>query len=211
MGKINKRFKLILFVVFTFLFAGVYYTGAVQWEGIEGYLICVEPGNKGDIKIKAEYNECSGIVALVNIDEQIYTISGSQSDIDKLQKVPKRRMGVIMDQILNGKIYGHKRALHMMIGSEEYVDDNEIVKKKGTIYCLLPDYKKTNMNYMISNKPCSDYTPHAHILYTEDREIMAINGNKELVSKVENSSERKGVYLTGSISGSEQGKYIYLR
>jgi hypothetical protein len=120
-------------------------------------------------------------------------------------------MGVLMDQTMRGTVHGHKRALHLMIGSKKYIDDNEIVKKKGTIYCLLPDYKKTNMNYMISNKPCIDYAPHAHVLYTKDGEIIAINGSRELVKKVESSFEREGVYLTGSISGNEKGKYIYLR
>jgi len=211
MGRIDKRFKLILFIVFTLLFTAVYSIYAVEWERIEGYLICVEPDNKGNIETKVEYNECSGIVALVDRDEQIYTISGSQSDIDKLLKAPKRRMGVLMDQTLRGKVDGHKRALQLMIGSEKYVDDNKIVKKKGTIYCLFSHYKKTNINYIVSNKPCFQYAPHAHVLYTTDGEIMAINGSKELVRKVENSSERVGVYLAGSISGNEKGKYIYLR
>ena len=211
MGKINKRFKLILFIVITLFFTAVYSIYAVEWEIIEGYLICVALDNKGNIETKVEYNDCSGIVALVDRDEQIYTISGSQSDLDKLYKAPKRRLGVLMEQNLRGKVYGHKRALQLMIGSEKYVDDTKIVKKKGTIYCLFPHYKKTNINYMVSNKPCFLYAPHAHIFYTKDGEIMAINGSKELVREFENSSQRVGVYLAGSISGSEKGKYIYLK
>ena len=211
MGKLNKRFKLILFIVITLFFTAVYSIYAVEWEIIEGYLICVALDNKGNLETKVEYNDCSGIVALVDRDEQIYTISGSQSDLDKLYKTPKRRLGVLMEQNLRGKVYGHKRALQLMIGSEKYVDDTKIVKKKGTIYCLLPHYKKTNINYMVSNKPCFLYAPHAHIFYTKDGEIMAINGSKELVREFENSSQRVGVYLAGSISGSEKGKYIYLK
>nr|NIT13511.1 hypothetical protein [Candidatus Dadabacteria bacterium] len=84
-------------------------------------------------------------------------------------------------------------------------------KIKGTIYCLLPDYKKTYLKYVVSNKPCFNYTPHAHVLYTADGQIIAINGTEELVKTLESSTQRKGVFLMGSISGNEKGRYIYLQ
>lgn len=211
MSKIDKRFKPILLIITTLLFAASCSINAVDSVSIEGYLICVEPDGKGDIHIKAEFSDCSGNVALINLQDRIYTISGPQSSIDKLLNAPKRRMGVLMDQTLTGKLYGHKRAQHFMIGDEKYVYDNKTEKKKGTIYCLFPDYKKTYMNYKIAKKPCFNYSPHAHVLYTNDGQILAINGNTEHIKHVEASTERKGVDLTGSISGSKNGKYIYLQ
>ncbi|NIP39411.1 MAG: hypothetical protein GWM89_10245, partial [Candidatus Dadabacteria bacterium] len=178
---------------------------------IEGYLICIASDGEGNIKIEAEFSECSGGIALVNLENEIYTISGTQNNLDKLNDAPKRRMGVLMDQNVTGTIHGHKRALHMMVGSAKYIDTGKTEKKKGTIYCLFPDYKKSYMNYKLTNKPCFNARPHAHFLHTDDNEIIAITGSEEHIKHVESTTERKGVYLTGNISGSKNGRYISLK
>ncbi|NIS08074.1 MAG: hypothetical protein GWO07_04775 [Candidatus Dadabacteria bacterium] len=211
MGKVDRRFQGILLIAVSLLFVGIYSLSALESHNIEGYLICIAPDDNGNIKIEAEFTECAGNIALVNLENEIYTISGTQNYIDKLNDAPKRRMGVLMDQNVTGTLHGHKRALHMMAGSSKYIDEGKTEKIKGTIYCLFPDYKKSYMNYKLTNKPCYSARPHAHFLHTEDNEIIAITGSEEHIKHVESATERKDVYLTGSISGSKYSRYINLK
>ncbi len=210
----QKKNELIIsfgLILFALMYLSVEYVYSESMEKISGYIICIEKGKKGIINTKVDFEECNGLLAIFDREEKIYTISGPEKTMTKLEKGSKRRMGELVDQTLRGKIVGSERSLHIIVNPNKYQSNNIYIDdKKGKIYCLFPDYREISLKYVVSDKPCDKMKAHAHAIFTEDGEIIAIIGDEEYIKEIESSSNRQGVLIKGEIKGNNEGKVIYL-
>lgn len=81
---------------------------------------------------------------------------------------------------------------------------------EGNVICLLPDYNKGNVKPVIATGPCDKLPPHAHVLMTKDGKIYHIEGSEEAMHKLETSSERKDVKITGRVEGNQKGWILFV-
>ena len=81
---------------------------------------------------------------------------------------------------------------------------------EGSIVFLLPDYEKGSVKPVIATEPCDGLAPHAHVLVTKEGTVYYLQGLQEGLMKVERSSERKNVKITGKVEGNQNGWILYV-
>ena len=84
-------------------------------------------------------------------------------------------------------------------------DDHATIN--GNVVCLLPDYENGTVNPVIATKPCDGYPPHHHVVVT-DTAVYSLQGLQDGLMKIEQSSDRTDVAITGKVQGSEQTGWI---
>ncbi len=81
---------------------------------------------------------------------------------------------------------------------------------EGNVVCLLPDYNSGNVRPVIANEPCDGLPPHAHALVTKEGTVYFLQGLQDGLMKIERSSERKNVRITGKVEGSQNGWILHV-
>ncbi|MGE5444283.1 MAG: hypothetical protein ACM3SR_06705 [Ignavibacteriales bacterium] len=101
--------------------------------------------------------------------------------------------------------------LAFAISSAFAAHDEGMQTIEGNVICLLPDYNKGNVKPVISNGPCDKLPPHAHVLVTKEGKVYALEGSEEAMHKLEMSSERKNVKLTGRVEGNQRAWILHVK
>ncbi len=95
--------------------------------------------------------------------------------------------------------------LTFAISSAFSAHDEGMQTIEGNVICLLPDYNKGNVKPVIATEPCAGLPAHAHVLVSKDGKVYALEGSEEAMHKLEMSSERKDVKITGRVEGNQRG------
>lgn len=179
----------------------------------KGNIVCLEVNQKGKIIIIEEYAECNGLLVFIGNDGQIYSVHGSIEVLQKIAKNPKRRMGYRTTLEVRGTVEGHKRARHLYLSSLSPEDPQKSTGKtvEGTIACVIPDFSKGNAKPVVANGPCNELEPHAHVLYTKEGEVYALQGSEEKIIKIERSAKRRNVLISGKIQGNQKGWILFVK
>lgn len=91
-----------------------------------------------------------------------------------------------------------------------FAGHDEMKTVEGDIICLLPDFEKGSVNPVIATAPCNGQPAHGHILVTEEGTVYSLQGLEEGLMKIESSSERKNVQITGRVEGNQRGWVLYV-
>ena len=79
----------------------------------------------------------------------------------------------------------------------------------GTIICLIPDYGNATVKPVVATGPCDKLPPHQHIVVTKDR-VYSLQGLQDGLMKIEQSSQRSNVKVSGKIEGSDQTAWVLI-
>jgi hypothetical protein len=91
-----------------------------------------------------------------------------------------------------------------------FAENEKMQTIEGNIVCLLPDYEKGSVKPVIATEPCDGLAPHAHVLVTKEGTVYSLQGLQEGLMKIERSSERKTVKITGRVEGNQNGWILYV-
>ena len=209
MGKYNILISLGLILTFFLISAQ---SRAEGERIVRGNIICIEIDAEGNARVSEEFNECSGLVYILGVDNKIYSLHGSEEDMEKISASSKSRMGYRLPLRLKGTQEGHQRAWRLYTPSLEpsATEGSAEIKVTGTILCLLPNYSEGKVNPVVATIPCNEYTDHAHVIYTNEGETYAVHGPHEKIIAIEKSENRKNVTLSGRLQGNNGGWILYV-
>jgi hypothetical protein len=211
----NKGMVGSLSLVLVFLFAAYLSTSSIaqdaatektgDMKSIEGNVYCVELDEKGQIIMKEEWTECKGSLVEAGADGRSYVIQGTVEDEKIIMKQTDKKKTV------NGIVSGHNRGWILSAASAEHpkpaVTSAEDITVKGTIVCLLPNYKAGNFKQVVAAGPCTELEQHLHVIQTSDGQVYAIHGSEEAIHRIESMPNRSDVELQGKIQG-DQGAWV---
>jgi len=179
---------------------------------VRGNLVCVQLDETGKANVSKEFTECSGLLYVIGVDGNLYSLHGSEEEMEKITESSKSRMGYRLPLRLIGKTGGHQRAWLLYTPSLEPQETKDIARTKviGTVLCVLPNYEQGNVNPVIADSPCNEYEPHAHFIQTDDGEIYALHGPLEKIVSIEKNLQRENVTLTGILRANKSGWILYV-
>jgi hypothetical protein len=177
---------------------------------VRGNLACVQLDETGKANVSKEFTECKGLLYLIGVDGNLYSLHGSEQEMQKIIESSKSRMGYRLPLRLKGKTGGHQRAWHLYTPSFEPQDNSVKTTVTGSVLCVFPNYKEGNVNPVIAEGPCNEYEPHAHFLYTNEGQIYALHGSHEKIVSIEKNPQRENVTLKGKLGGNENGWIFYV-
>jgi hypothetical protein len=164
-----------------------------KMQTIEGKILCVEADQKGQVTAE-EKSKCNGVSVVVGKDGKLYTLSGSEQQMKKMPMMA-------MEGKVSGTVEGSQSAWIIYAAGAKPSEKPVEKTVKGTILCLLPDYAKGTVKPVVASGPCNEMEPHAHVVYTEDGQIYALEGSEEAIQKMQMNPERKGVTVKGKLQG----------
>ncbi len=170
-------------------------------QTVEGNVICVEVDEKGNVNAMEQFTECDGVFVVVGKDGKVYTVSGTEEQMKMMAKSPKK--------MASGEVGGSQRAW-IIYGAPLDVQKGAQQTVTGTVVCLLPNYEKGNVSPMVATGPCSEATPHAHVIYTKDGQVYALQGSEAAISSLEKNPQRSNVTLTGKVTGNQGAWILYV-
>jgi len=100
-------------------------------------------------------------------------------------------------------------ALFIGVMSISQAADDETQTVEGTIICLIPDYGNGTVKPVVATGPCDKLPPHQHVLVTKDK-VYSLQGLQDGLMKIEQSSQRKDVKVSGKIEGSDQTAWVLI-
>ncbi|MCH7949453.1 MAG: hypothetical protein IH875_03135 [Candidatus Dadabacteria bacterium] len=177
---------------------------------IRGQLACVQLDEEGKATASKEFTECSGLLYLIGVDGNLYSLHGSEEEVRKITERSKSRMGYRLPLRLKGKTGGHQRAWHLYTPSFEPQDNSVKTTVAGSVLCVFSNYEDGNVNPVIAHGPCNEYEPHAHFIQTDDGQMYALHGPYEKIISIEKNPQRENVTLSGKIQGNESGWIFYV-
>jgi len=177
---------------------------------VRGNLVCVQLDETGKSNVSKDFTECSGLLYVIGVDGNLYSLHGSDEEMEKITESSKSRMGYRLPLRLKGKTGGHQRAWHLYTPSLEPQDNPAKTIVTGSVLCVFPNYKDGNVNPVIADGPCNEYEPHAHFIQTEDGEIYALHGPHEKIVSIEKNAQRENVTLKGTIQGNDSGWILFV-
>ena len=98
-------------------------------------------------------------------------------------------------------------AFSISLSTFSHSADEGTTTLQGNIVCLLPDYEKGTVKPVIATGPCDGYPPHEHVLVTKNT-VYSLQGLEEGLMKIEQSSNRTNVKITGKVEGSDQTAWV---
>ncbi len=177
---------------------------------VRGQLVCVQIDEMGQASVSKEFTECTGLLYLLGVDGDLYSLHGSQEEIEKIKQNSKSRMGYRLPLRLKGKTVGHQRAWQLYTPSLELEENSIKTTVTGTVLCVFPNQKEGSVRPKIADGPCNEAKPHAHFIQTDDGEIYALHGTLEDVVSIEKNPKRENVTLTGILKANESGWILYV-
>jgi len=179
---------------------------------VRGNLVCVELDETGKANVSKEFTECGGLLYLIRVNGNLYSLHGSEEEIKRITESSKSRMGYRLPLRLKGKTGGHQRAWLLYTPSLEPQETKDIARTKvtGTVLCVFLNYEEGDVTLVVANSPCNEYEPHAHFLYTNEGQIYALHGSHEKIASIEKNPQRKNVTLKGKLGGNESGWIFYV-
>ncbi len=179
---------------------------------VRGNLVCVQIDETGMANVSKEFTECSGLLYLIGVDGNLYSLHGSEEEIKRITESSKSRMGYRLPLRLKGKTGGHQRAWLLYTPSLEPQETKDIAKTKvtGTVLCVFLNYEEGDVTLVVAHGPCNEYEPHAHFIQTDDGQMYALHGPYEKIISIEKNPQRENVTLSGKIQGNESGWIFYV-
>lgn len=180
-------------------------------EVVRGQLVCVQLDNAGKANVSKQFTQCSGLLYLLGVDGNLYSLHGSVEEIEKIKQSSKDRMGYRVPLRLKGKTVGHERAWQLYTTPSLDLGDGSIkTTVSGSVLCVFPDYKEGNVNPVIAEGACNEYEPHAHFIQTDNGELYALQGSPEKINVLEKGTEKKNVTLDGTLKANNSGWILYV-
>jgi hypothetical protein len=167
---------------------------------VRGQLVCVQLDDEGKANVSKQFTQCSGLLYLLGVDANLYSLHGSVEEIEKIKQSSKDRMGYRLPLRLKGKTVGHERGWQLYTPSLDLEDGSIKTTVSGSVLCVFPDYKEGNVNPVIAEGACNEYEPHAHFILTDNGELYALQGSPEKINSLEKTSEKKNVTLDGTLN-----------
>ncbi len=200
-----KRFTVLIFflmLVFVLVIPLVRPSLSEQKEKqtVEGKILCVEADQQGQLHA-VEKPDCKGVSVVVGSDGKLYALSGA--DEKAIEKMAKEKKVI-------GQVVGNQRAWTIYAASLEPGQKPVEKSVKGTLVCLLPNYENASVTPVIATGPCSELPPHAHVVYTEDGQVYALEGSEEAIHKIETNPNRENVTVKGKLQGNPGGWIIFV-
>ncbi|MGB3727997.1 MAG: hypothetical protein WBA70_01940 [Thermodesulfobacteriota bacterium] len=178
---------------------------------VRGQLVCVQLDNEGKANVSKQFTQCSGLLYLLGVDGNLYSLHGSVEEIEKIKQSSKDRMGYRLPLRLKGKTVGHERGWQLYTPSLDLEDGSIKTTVSGSVLCVFPDYKEGNVNPVIAEGACNEYEPHAHFILTDNGELYALQGSPEKINSLEKTSEKKNVTLDGTLKANQSGWILYVK
>ena len=177
---------------------------------LRGQLVCVEVDESGMADVSKEFTECDGLLYLLGVNGNLYSLHGSEEEMKKINENSKSRMGYRVPLRLKGKAIGHQRAWQIYTPSLE--PDNSSIKTTvtGTVLCLFPNFNEGDVEPKVADGPCNEAEPHAHFIKTKEGKIYALHGTLEDIVSIEKSSDRENVTLSGILRANDSGWILYV-
>ena len=200
-------------LLFHLIFSSYAYAESRSIKRVKGEVVCIEINEDGNLITKQEYSSCEGLLVLLGMDNKIYTISGTEGEIDMISKSPKRVMGSPVTLKLRGLVIGNQRAWRLQTSTDQIQETKatETSEILGTIYCLIPKYSEGNVKPMVAMGPCDKIEPHSHVLLSDKGVLYAIHGKRKSIEEIEKSSNRKGVTFRGAVYGNKSGWILFVQ
>ncbi len=177
---------------------------------VRGQLACVQLDKTGKAEVSKEFTECSGLLYLIGVDGNLYSLHGSEEEMQRINQGSKSRMGYRLPLRLKGKTAGHQKAWHLCTPSLEPQDNKAKTTITGTIICVFSDHEQDGVNPVKAEGPCDKYEPHAHFIQTNNGEIYAIHGELERIDSIQKNPQRENAALRGKVGGNESGWILYV-
>ncbi len=201
-----------IFILF-FGIAAFSLTSFAQSDDVQitrGQIVCVQLDESGAANVSEEFTECSGLIYLLGVDGNLYSVHGSEEEMQKIKQGSKSRMGYRLPLRLKGKAVGHKRAWQLYTPSLDPDESSIKTSVTGTVLCLFPNYNSGTLNPKLADGPCNEAEPHAHLIKTEEGEIYSLQGSLEDIDSIEKKPVKKNVTLTGVLKANESGWILYV-
>ncbi|GJM16037.1 MAG: hypothetical protein DHS20C13_13640 [Thermodesulfobacteriota bacterium] len=200
----------ILFLLTILLLQINSYADTDDVQIVRGQLACVQLDKTGNAEVSKEFTECGGLLYLIGVDGNLYSLHGSEEEIEKIKKSSKDRMGYRLPLRLEGKTVGHERAWQMYTPSLDLNDSSIKTTVTGSVLCVFPDYDEDNVKPVIADGACDEYEPHAHFIKTDKGEVYALLGSPETIKTLEKSSQKENVTLDGTLKANKRGWILYV-
>jgi hypothetical protein len=193
--KRNTVVALSVMLVFAFVIslASPGFAEQKKMQSIEGKTICVEADKQGNL-ITSEKSECKNGIFVVLGKDKIYTLYGSE---EQMKKMAMR----VKEKEVRGEVQGSQRGWILYASPIEKGQKPVEKTVEGTIVCLLPNYENGTVTPVVASGPCNELTPHAHIIYTKEGQIIAIHGSGEAIQKLEMNPQKRDVMVKGRLQG----------
>ena len=177
---------------------------------VRGQLVCVQLDETGKAHVSKEFTDCSGLLYLIGIDGNLYSLHGSEEEIEKIKQSSKSRMGYRLPLRLKGKAVGHQRAWQLYTPSLVLDDSSIKTTVSGFVLCVFPNFQEGMVNPVIAEGACDEYEPHAHFIQTENGELYALQGSAETINTLEKTTAKKNVTLDGTLKANKSGWILYV-
>jgi len=178
---------------------------------VRGQLACVQLDETGKAHVSKEFTDCSGLLYLIGIDGNLYSLHGSEEEIEKIKQSSKSRMGYRLPLRLKGKSEGHERAWHLYTPSLDLEDSSTKTTVTGLVLCVFPDHVEGNVYPKVADDPCNEAEPHAHFIHTEKGEIYALHGTLEDIVEIEKNPKKENITLEGTLRANQSGWIFYVQ
>ncbi len=208
-----RRLNLLtLFLLTVLLFQLNSFAQSEDVRIVRGNLACVQLDETGKANVSKEFTECKGLLYLIGVDGNLYSLHGSDEEMEKITESSKSRMGYRLPLRLKGKTGGHQRAWLLYTPSFEPQETKDIARTKvtGTVLCVFTKYEEGDVTTVVANCPCNEYEPHAHFIQTKEGQIYALHGSHEKIVSIEKNPQRENVTLKGRLGGNESGWIFYV-
>ena len=83
---------------------------------VRGNLACVQLDETGKANVSKEFTECKGVLYVIGVDGNLYSLHGSDEEMEKITESSKSRMGYRLPLRLKGNTGGHQRAVKKVPG-----------------------------------------------------------------------------------------------
>ncbi len=177
---------------------------------VRGQIVCVQLDETGTAGVSEEFTECSGLIYLLGVDGNLYSLHGSEEEMQKIKQGSKSRMGYRLPLRLKGKTVGHQRAWQIYTPSLDPEDSSIKTLVTGTVLCLFPNYNAGTVNPKVADGPCNEAEPHAHFIKTDEGKIYALQGSLEDIESIEKTPDRENITLTGVLKANNSGWILYV-
>lgn len=186
------------------------YAQTDEVEVLRGQLACIQLDETGEASVTKEFTECSGLLYLIGVDGNLYSLHGSEEEIEKIKQSSKSRMGYRLPLRLKGKAVGHQRAWQLYTPSLVLDDGSIKTTVSGSVLCVFPNFKEGMVNPVIAEGACNEYEPHAHFIKTDNGQIYAFQGSAEKINALEKTNDKKNVTLDGTLKANKSGWILYV-
>ena len=102
MTRIFNLISLFLLTVLVFQLNSFAQTDDIQI--VRGQLVCVQLDEAGKANVSKDFTECNGLLYIIGIDGNLYSLHGSEEEIEKIKQSSKTRMGYAYRLDLKAKL-----------------------------------------------------------------------------------------------------------